>query len=338
MISVMNVMVQSRLFFTVLVALISLSGCVTTPTNQTAKLAPGQYEWHPERMPKGPVLVVVSIDDQMAYVYRNGVEIARSTVSTGKPGHETPTGVFTILERNVEHESSIYKGAQMPYMQRLTWSGIAMHAGDLPGYPASAGCVRLPYEFSEKVYGVMHNGATVAITKKGATPSRSTKPANVLLASQASNPDNFAIPQGETVWEPHKSPSGPFSVLVSYADKTIYVWRNGKQIGQSPIGIAPGAKPSEGVFMMLEGTEAADPRFPGVPIRPWSVLSMSGGAGGRDAVATVRGQVNVPNEFHKKIAGSLTPGAILVTTGKSSTLSTRSAPGFNILAPQEKNG
>jgi hypothetical protein len=99
------------------------------------KLAPGQFEWQPERAPAGPILVVVSIDDQVAYVYRNSVQIARSTVSTGAPGHETPTGVFTILEKNREHESSIYKGAQMPNMQRLTWSGIAMHAGQLPGYP-----------------------------------------------------------------------------------------------------------------------------------------------------------------------------------------------------------
>ena len=111
-------------------------GCTCMPSMQS-KLKPGQYEWHPERSPSGPLLVVVSVDDQMAYVYRNGVQIARSTVSTGKAGHDTPTGVFTILQRNVDHESSIYKGAKMPYMQRLTWGGIAMHAGNLPGYPAS---------------------------------------------------------------------------------------------------------------------------------------------------------------------------------------------------------
>jgi lipoprotein-anchoring transpeptidase ErfK/SrfK len=70
-----------------------------TPPAQSERLAPGAYEWHPERAPAGPILVVVSIDDQIAYVYRNGVQIARSTVSTGAPGHDTPTGVFTILEK-----------------------------------------------------------------------------------------------------------------------------------------------------------------------------------------------------------------------------------------------
>ncbi len=80
------------------------------------RLEPGEFEWHPERSPDGPLLVVCSIDDQMLYAYRNGVQIARSTVSTGRKGKRTPTGVFTILQRKVDHESSIYKGAKMPYM------------------------------------------------------------------------------------------------------------------------------------------------------------------------------------------------------------------------------
>ena len=122
------------------------------------KLKPGEFEWHPERSESGPVLMVVSRDDQVVYVYRNAVEIARSTVSTGKKGHTTPTGVFQILQKHKDHYSSIYKGAAMPYMQRLTWQGIALHAGNLPGYPASHGCIRLPYEFSKKLYGVTAMG------------------------------------------------------------------------------------------------------------------------------------------------------------------------------------
>jgi hypothetical protein len=86
--------------------------------------------WHPEVAPTGPVVILVSLPDQLLYVYRNGVRIGRSTVSTGKPGKSTPTGVFTVLQKKVRHESSIYKGAQMPHMQRLTWTGVAMHAGN----------------------------------------------------------------------------------------------------------------------------------------------------------------------------------------------------------------
>ena len=129
----------------------------------TANLKPGDYLWHPEVSPAGPVVVLVSLPDQVMYVYRNGVRIGRSTVSTGTAGHRTPTGVFTVLQKKVDHESSIYKGAKMPNMQRLTWTGIAMHAGQLPGYPASHGCVRLPEDFAAKLYTVTNLGTTVII-------------------------------------------------------------------------------------------------------------------------------------------------------------------------------
>ena len=108
------------------------------------KLKPGQFAWNPDRAPEGPVVVVVSIPDQMVTVYRNGVRIAVSTCSTGRPGHATPTGTFVILQKDVNHHSSLYDDAPMPYMERLTWGGVALHAGNLPGYPASHGCVRLP--------------------------------------------------------------------------------------------------------------------------------------------------------------------------------------------------
>ena len=91
---------------------------------ETVTLKPGEYVWEPERAPEGPLLIVASVTEQVAYVYRNGIRIARSSVSTGRPGHRTPTGVFTILEKEVHHTSSIYKGAEMPYMERVTWGGL----------------------------------------------------------------------------------------------------------------------------------------------------------------------------------------------------------------------
>jgi len=108
-----------------------------------ADLKPGQFTWHPDRSPAGPVSIVVSVPDQRVHVYRNGIRIAVSTCSTGKPGHSTPVGVFTILQKDKNHHSSTYNDAPMPNMNRLTWSGIALHAGQLPGYPASHGCVRV---------------------------------------------------------------------------------------------------------------------------------------------------------------------------------------------------
>jgi hypothetical protein len=126
-------------------------------------LKPGEFEWHPERSVAGPVLVVVSIDDQLAHVYRSGVRIATTTVSTGRPGNETPTGVFNILQKKKMHHSNLYDDAPMPFMQRLTWDGVALHAGRIPGHPASHGCIRLPLAFAQKLYGVTYHGGTVVV-------------------------------------------------------------------------------------------------------------------------------------------------------------------------------
>jgi lipoprotein-anchoring transpeptidase ErfK/SrfK len=149
----------------------------------TAALKPGDYVWHPEVSPAGPVVILVSLPDQLLYVYRNGVRIGRSTASTGKPGKRTPTGVFTVLQKKVRHESSIYKGAQMPHMQRLTWTGVAMHAGNLPGYPASAGCVRLPVDFAANLYSVTTMGVYY-LSENGATNQLcETSPTTITTAS-----------------------------------------------------------------------------------------------------------------------------------------------------------
>src|SRR5436189_5581208 len=138
---------------------------------ETVTLTSGEYVWEPERAPEGPLLIVASITEQVAYVYRNGIRIARSSGSTGRPGHRTPTRVFTILEKEVHHTSSIYKGAEMPYMDRVTWGGLALHAGDLPGYPDSQGCIRLPLQFSNLLCGVTVTGATVMMADERPAPA-----------------------------------------------------------------------------------------------------------------------------------------------------------------------
>src|SRR6266516_6441623 len=94
---------------------------------ETVKLRTGEYVWEPERAPEGPLLIVASTTEQVAYVYRNGIRIARASVSTVRPGHPTPTGIFTILDKEVHHTSSIYKAAGMAYMERVTWGGLALH-------------------------------------------------------------------------------------------------------------------------------------------------------------------------------------------------------------------
>ena len=126
-------------------------------------LKPGQFRWTPEASASGPVVVVVSLPEQRAHVYRGGVRIGLSTVSTGMEGHPTPSGQFPILQKKRINYSNLYDNAPMPFMQRLTWDGIALHAGKIPGYPASHGCVRLPKAFAEHLYGVTETGAMVVI-------------------------------------------------------------------------------------------------------------------------------------------------------------------------------
>jgi len=132
-------------------------------------LKAGQFHWYEDKSEAdatpetGAIAIVVSLPTQMAYVYRDSTLIGVSTVSTGMAGRDTPSGIFTILQKQVMHRSNLYDDAPMPFMQRLTWDGIALHAGNIPGYPASHGCVRLPAAFAKKLYGLTSIGATVAI-------------------------------------------------------------------------------------------------------------------------------------------------------------------------------
>ena len=111
---------------------------------------------------KRGVLIVVSIPSQKLFVFKDGSEWGSTSVSTGRSGHGTPAGVFPILQKQVHHRSTTYYGAPMPYMQRLTWGGVALHAGHVTGYPASHGCIRLPWDFARRLYGLT-NPATTSV-------------------------------------------------------------------------------------------------------------------------------------------------------------------------------
>lgn len=121
--------------------------------------------------PAGPLHIIVSVARQKVTVFSKGVRIAEAPVSTGVPGHPTPMGIFSVISKARYHESNIYSGAPMPYMQRITWSGIAMHQGPLPGRPASHGCIRLPAAFAVKLWGLSKVGARVIVTRDDAVPT-----------------------------------------------------------------------------------------------------------------------------------------------------------------------
>lgn len=120
--------------------------------------------------PVGPLQVVVSIAKQRAAVFSKGVRIAEAPISTGVPDHPTPMGIFSVISKSRYHKSNIYSGAPMPYMHRITWSGIALHQGPLPGFPASHGCIRLPEAFASKLWGISKLGTRVVVTRDEAAP------------------------------------------------------------------------------------------------------------------------------------------------------------------------
>lgn len=126
-------------------------------------LKPGQYVWEKRANGATDLRIVAVLDIQRIYVFDGGTLVAFSTISSGKKGHATPTGSFKILQKNVDHKSNLYNDAPMPYMQRLTWDGIALHAGHIPGYPASHGCLRLPLAFAKSLYGITKMDQTVIV-------------------------------------------------------------------------------------------------------------------------------------------------------------------------------
>ncbi|WP_306140907.1 L,D-transpeptidase [Roseibium sp. MMSF_3412] len=155
---------KGRLGVFVTAAIFSASAVSTAAARDTAA------DTAKEAVDETPIHMLVSIDNQQIKVYRGLDLIEQSPISSGKRGHSTPTGVFSILEKRRKHFSNLYDNAPMPFMQRLTWSGIALHVGKLPGYPASHGCIRLPRPFAKSLYKMTNRGMHVVVTRGSAEP------------------------------------------------------------------------------------------------------------------------------------------------------------------------
>jgi hypothetical protein len=288
-----------------------------TPISDLKK---GQFLWMANAVSAGPIVMVVSITEQKAYVYRNGILIGATTVSTGRPGHVTPTGVFTVLQKQKEHRSTIYDGAPMPYMERLTWGGVALHAGGLPGYPESHGCIHLPSEFARELFDISPPGMTVVVADTASEPTQVTHPGYLVPVSAVGGKPLEEDTLGDTAsvrWEPTASSSGPLSIVISRESRRIVAYRNGVEIGSARLTITGDQPFSTHALVLAEGpSDIPDPYVPDPTKYHWlriGVPGHMGEAGGDPDPATIA-RIKIPPEFVKDLNSILTPGATVLVT------------------------
>jgi hypothetical protein len=235
---------------------------------------------HEQPVAQGPVHIIVSIAKQRVTAYANGTLVGRAPISTGVPNHPTPMGIFAVISKARRHVSNIYSGAPMPYMQRITWSGIALHAGKLPGYPASHGCIRLPEHFAIRLWGLTKIGARVIIARDEVAPVAIThprlpvpkkpqnKPADALVAAAptagkielvASAEIATASKVGDGMKEtgaikpapladidqvmPRPPRQGPVQVFVSRKQRKVFVRQDFKPLFEAPVTITDPDRP-----------------------------------------------------------------------------------------------
>ncbi len=296
---------------------------------EIAALKPGEFTWHPERQQTGSVAVVVSIPEQRVHVYRNGIRIGVSTCSTGKPGHETPTGVFVVLQKDKNHRSSTYNDAPMPNMNRLTWSGIALHAGKLPGYPASHGCVRLPTEFSERLFGVTHLGTPVIISGAHSDPTELVHPGMVLSAyAEHEFGSAVAALKGKAHpadWaEAEKRPVT--SIIASSADRRIMLVENSDVVAEGSLTISGGGKLGSHVFVL-------DTVHDGAKGLRWIAISHNSDADGFfQPEERAISRLKADEGFLGRMRPALHPGAVLIVTDAPLSPDSRSGTDFVIMS------
>lgn len=303
---------RTRLKIFTIVLLFSLA----TGFAQDREYDPNAFTWNPALSPVGPVVVSVNLATQTAAVYRNGVEIGSCLVATGRDGYETPTGVFHILEKDADHHSSTYDNASMPFTERLTWGGVALHAGNLPGYPSSHGCVHLPFEFAKRLFSITELGGTVIITEDAPRGA----------VSKGHRIEFVEHEKSEFHWAPHDSPSGPVSILFSSTDNEILVVRNGIVIGKGEAHLGMLAKKPHGTYAYVFDGYQIDQKDK----QPFPHWHQVGGPADSHQMKAFSHLKTDPRLKHI-LDAVLTPGTNLVITDQTVGEATRTNPGFHIM-------
>jgi len=292
-------------------------------------LKPGEWLWYPERAPDGPVAVLVSLSDQLAFVYRNGIRIGVSTVSSGKQGYGTPVGVFTVLTKEKLHKSHKYNNAPMPDSQ-FFFGGCALHAGGLPGYPSSHGCVHLPREFADRLFQVTHHGTPVIVTNERSGIGSLSHTGLVLSNSELKHIEEMTgniVGKGLPVDNEGSRPDS-FSMLVSGADQKFYGILNGKLVREDRIAIQNPRWPLGSHAYVLQGYD------PGRNQYDWLAIGL--GSGHEQKVdqqkeLAVTTRLTITDDTYSFIAKNIHPGSTMFMTDLAAHPATRSGVDFAIL-------
>ena len=281
----------------------------------------------PEAAPKGPLQIIISIADQRVALFDNGTLIARSSVSTGVQGHPTPLGVFSVIEKRRWHRSNIYSAAPMPYMQRITWSGVALHAGVVPGHPASHGCIRLKNDFAARLWHLTKRGTRVIIAHDDVQPVETTNPhlfqpkavsdsaafqpgtvagnsIGAAAATQGSPVSNTETPETASLQVPASAPAAgapkkivPISVFVSRKLSKLFVRQGFSPLFDVPVRIENPEQPlGTHVFTAMEfQTEGAGVRWTVVSLQKEFPRMSEAAAKEREAPAKQAAVLSVPS-------------------------------------------
>ncbi|HSF44646.1 MAG TPA: L,D-transpeptidase [Chitinophagaceae bacterium] len=277
----------------------------------------GDFTWAPELSPEGPIVVTVNLDDQFAYTYRNGLLIGVATVSTGKPGHQTPTGVFVTTYKDAKHRSSKYNNAPMPFTQRFTSSGIALHAGGIPNYPSSHGCVHLPSEYARLLYKESPLGMTVVVTDKSKNPVEVSHPSflNPVYTDGKMQPHERLSEKEAYRWNPDRSLNGPVSMVISGADERLVVLRNGVEIGRCKIAIANEQDSLGTHFYVAQEDETATSSMNNSMQINWLAMPLQDLRYDKTTSHPfIEDRIRIPDAFLKELAMVLVPGTHILVT------------------------
>jgi hypothetical protein len=306
-----------------------MGGALAEVVKSAKDMKPGEWAWYPERSENGPVAVIVSLSDQLAFVYRNGVRIGVTTVSTGRKGYDTPTGVFTVLRKEKMHHSSKYNNAAMPDSQ-FFFGGCALHAGGLPGYPSSHGCVHLPRDFAVLLFGVTHHGTPVVVTDERSGIGRLRHAGLVLAQSDLKQIEAMTrSARGKQLAVDEKGADATaLSIIVSGADRKLIALKNGELFADTTVNIANPRWPLGTHVFTLHQVDRERGHF------KWIAIGLGSGYETaidqqRELAATTR--LQIPGPVYSQIAENLHPGATMMITDLPAHPETRSDTDFVIM-------